>query len=116
MIRKFGSFDVERREQMRGGPGTVTLEHLFHKDEFGGEHVRLCARLVIPPGSGIGPHEHDGEDEFFLILRGRAIVQDNETTAELGPGDTLLTGRGGSHSITCKGNETLEVLAFIVTY
>ncbi len=116
MIRKVGSYDIELREQMKGGPGTVTMEHFFHQDEFGGEHVRVCARMIVPPGAGVGLHPHNGEDEIYIVLRGTGIVVDDGVTQEIGPGDAVLTGNGTSHAVTCKGDQNLEILAVVVTY
>lgn len=116
MIRKAGSYETETREQMKGGPGVVTMEHYFKKDEFGGSHARVCSKLVIPPGAGIGLHAHVEEDEVYVVLKGRGTVTDDGVTAEIGPGDSVLTGKGASHCVSCLGDETLEILALVVTY
>lgn len=116
MIRKAQDCQSEQRPAMKGGPGTVTMEHFFKKDEFGGTHVRVCSKLVIPPGVGIGLHQHLTEDEVYVVLKGRGIVNDNGVSAEIGPGDAVLTGKGESHAVTCLGDETLEILALVVTY
>ncbi len=116
MIRKAGSYATEVREAMKGGPGAVTMEHYFKKDEFGGTHARVCSKLIIPPGAGIGFHEHVTEDEVYVVLKGRGEVNDNGTIAEIGPGDSVLTGKGAGHCVKCIGDETLEILALVVTY
>ena len=43
------------------------------------------------------------------------MVDDGEER-ELQPGDAVLTGGGASHSIANIGEETLELLAVILTY
>ena len=116
MIRKAGSYCSEKRDAMKGGPGTVTMEHYFKKDEFGGVHTRVCAKLIIPPGAGIGLHEHVTEDEVYVVLKGRGLVTDDGNTQEIGPGDSVLTGKGAAHCVSCIGDETLEILALVVTY
>ena len=115
MIKRNGTYELEVREQMKGGPGAVTLEKYFGKAEFGGEHVRVCSKLILPPGSGIGLHAHEGEDEVYIVVKGKGRVNDNGTVAEIGVGDTVLTGRGNSHSVECVGDETLEIIALVVT-
>jgi mannose-6-phosphate isomerase-like protein (cupin superfamily) len=116
MVKHKGGFEIEKRENMRGGPGTATIEHFFRKGEFGGEHFRACARLILPPGAGVGPHAHEGEDEAYLIVKGRGRVTDAGVTSEVSAGDAILTGRGNTHSITNTGDDTLEAVAIIVTY
>jgi len=116
MFKRNGTYQKETRENMKDGPGAVTLEHLFQKEEFGGNHFRICAKLILPPGSGIGLHQHLDEDEVYLVLKGVGTVTDAGVTSTVYPGDTVLTGRGDSHCLTNDSNETLEVLAIVVTY
>ena len=116
MIKHSGGYESEQRVNMRGGPGTVTLEHFFRKGEFGGSKFKVCARLILPPGAGIGLHAHDGEDEAWLVVKGRARVTDGATTSEVGAGDAIITGRGESHGLVNSGDEAFEAIAIIVAY
>jgi mannose-6-phosphate isomerase-like protein (cupin superfamily) len=115
MIRKASEMANEVREQMRGGPGKVTFQHLFKKEEFGAK-CRLCARLILPPGAGIGTHQHETEDEIFYILKGTALTDDGHSQTRLAAGDATLTGKGGAHSIKNIGNDDLEIMAIIMVY
>ena len=67
MIRRADEQPTEIREKMRGGPGAVSVRHFLSKDDFAAS-VRLCARLTLPPGSGIGTHQHSGEDEVYIVI------------------------------------------------
>ena len=116
MLKRKGSYEIDKRDNMRGGPGTATVEHIFKKGEFGGPHFRAFARLILPPGAGVGLHAHEGDDEAWLIVRGRGQVSDSGVTTEVGEGDAILTGKGNSHSITNTGVDTLEAIAIIVAY
>ncbi len=115
MIRKSTEQPVERREAMRGGAGTTSVQQLFAPTEFGAS-VRLCARLTLPPGASIGAHAHEGEDEVYVIIRGEGLLTDNGTATPVEPGDAVLTGKGASHSIANGGSEPLELIAFIARY
>jgi len=115
MIRKPSEMNVETRENMRGGTGPVTLRHYFAPAEFGAK-TRLCALLTLPPGSSIGEHAHEGEDEVYLILRGTGIVTEQKIERRVSAGDAVLTGRGESHAIANDGAEPLEVAAFVILY
>lgn len=115
MIRKPGEFRSEVRENMRGGDGSVRIEHLWESGSEMKSANRMAAKLVIEPGCGIGSHRHDGEDEIFYILKGTAEVDDNGATSILNAGDTILTGNA-AHSIKNIGDDTLEVLAVISTH
>lgn len=115
MIRKANDMKTEVRDKMRGGPGSVTIHHYFEKAEFTA-NVRLCARLVLPPGAGIGTHRHDGEDEVYVVVRGTGMLDDGAAKRRVSPGDAILTGNGGSHAITNDGSEDLEIIAVIMCY
>jgi mannose-6-phosphate isomerase-like protein (cupin superfamily) len=115
MIRKAADMQKEVREKMRGGPGAVTVTHCFKPAEFGAS-LRLCARLTLPPGAGIGLHEHAGEDEVYYIIKGSGAVDEGSGKVAVAAGDAILTGKGASHSIENTGKEALEMLAVIATY
>ncbi len=115
MIRRKDDYEVTLRERMRGGEGTVRIEHFWKKEELKSP-TRLLARLILPPGTSIGFHEHVNEEEVFVVLRGRAEVTDGDAVAEIEAGDTILTGGGAGHAVKAVGDEPLELLAVIVQY
>jgi len=115
MIRRKGEYEVTFREEMRGGKGTVRIEHFWKRDELRSP-TRLCARLILEPGCSIGFHEHVNEEEVFIVARGRGRVIDGDATVEVTEGDTILTGGGAGHAVEAIGDEPLELIAFIVQY
>ncbi len=115
MIRKRGEGEVSFRENMRGGSGTVRIEHFWKKDELKGP-TRLLAKLTLEPGTSIGFHEHVNEEEVFVVVRGRGRVTDGDTVAEVEEGDTILTGDGAGHAVEALGDVPLELIAVIVQY
>jgi mannose-6-phosphate isomerase-like protein (cupin superfamily) len=115
MIKKNNEQKIEVRNNMRGGSGEVKIKHHLVKEDFGAK-CRLCAELTIGPGSGIGLHEHAGEDEIFIIQKGKGVVVDGNKETPVEEGDVILTGKGASHSITNTGNNDLVVTAIIIQY
>ena len=115
MIARNESLETEVREQMRGGKGTVKLEHWFKPDAFGAK-IRLCARMTIAPGASIGNHAHEGEDEIYLVLSGSGLIQEQGEWVPIQTGDAILTGKGGSHGVENTGAEPLVIAAVIITY
>jgi mannose-6-phosphate isomerase-like protein (cupin superfamily) len=116
MIRKAGNGRTELRENMRGGNGVVKIEHLWEPEKEMRGHNRMAARLTLAPGGSIGFHNHENEDEIFVIVKGQAEADDNGVISQLSAGDTLLTGNGAGHSIRNVGEEDLELIAIISTY
>ena len=115
MIARNDSLHTELREQMRGGKGTVKLEHWFKPEAFGAK-TRLCARMTIAPGASIGSHTHEGEDEIYLVLSGSGIIQEKGEWVPIHAGDAILTGKGDSHGVENTGTEPLVIAAVIITY
>jgi mannose-6-phosphate isomerase-like protein (cupin superfamily) len=115
MIRRSDTYDTTVREKMRGGSGSVTIEHFWKEDELLSK-TRLCARLSLEPGSSIGFHEHAGEEEIFIVLSGQGRVNDAGVESVVKAGDTILTGNGAGHSVEAIGDEPLRLVAMIVEY
>jgi mannose-6-phosphate isomerase-like protein (cupin superfamily) len=115
MIKTRSEMEREIRERMRDGTGSIEILHVFKKEELRGG-TRLFARLTLPPGSSIGYHVHESEEEIFYIISGTAQVNDNGKTRTVAGGDAVLTGSGAGHSIENKGREPVELMAVILTY
>jgi len=115
MIKKPSQMETEVRQNMRGGTGSVTIQHFFKKEEFKAKS-RLCARLSLPPNASIGTHQHDGEDEVYIVLKGNGLLDDGKTKTFVSTGDAILTGKGASHAITNTGIINLELIAVIMCY
>lgn len=115
MIRKAEQMEHDIKESLRGGKGSVVLTTLLSPGEYKGK-ARMVARITLEPGSSIGTHVHDGEEEIFYILNGEADFNDNGTVCRLSPGDVCLTVGGEQHSVANAGSEPLDLLAIILLY
>ncbi|MEM1250236.1 MAG: cupin domain-containing protein [Acidobacteriota bacterium] len=77
--------------------------------ELNQQHVKL-AKLEGP----FEWHHHEGEDELFLVLEGRLLMElrdeQGERTEELDPGDMLIVPKGVEHRPVA--DPTASVLLF----
>ena len=115
MLKKKAHQEIETREAMRGGTGEVTIRHHLKPEEMKAR-TRLCAELILSPGASIGPHDHVGEDEIYVIQKGQGSMTDGGKEFQVAAGDAILTGQGASHSIRNTGAEDLVVTAVIIKY
>lgn len=67
----------------------------------------------LPPNQSICPYHFEyAEEEWLIVLTGRATVRDPDGEHELGPGDVecFVTGPDGAHKVTNRTDETIRVL------
>ena len=55
-------------------------------------------------------HHHAGEDELFLVVKGRLRIEFRDRAVELGPGELLVVPRGVEHRPVA--DEEVELLLF----
>jgi len=113
MVKRKSDYSIQENVNMRGGDGTVVLEHLLTPDELYNKG-RLYARFILEPGCSIGPHTHEGEMESFYIISGEAEVFDNGEIVKVSAGDCTLTRSGEEHSVKNTGSSTLEMIGVIL--
>jgi mannose-6-phosphate isomerase-like protein (cupin superfamily) len=104
--------NVDVKEKMRGGEGSTQFTHIVDGDKI--PHARMMAEIVLQPGCSIGEHVHEKETEYYIIVRGTGIVNDNGVSKTVNPGDAVVTGGGASHSISNTGTEDLVFHAIII--
>lgn len=113
MIKKASELNVTVREAMKGGPGAVEQIEYFSKEELLNKG-RLFGTLTLKPGCGIGEHQHDGEQEYFYVVKGTATYNDDGVEVIANAGDCLLCEDGHKHGVVNKGEEDLVLLAVIL--
>ena len=105
---------TENKEKMRNGEGNTHITYLL--DGSTQKNARLFAEITLDQGCSIGYHRHDSETEYFFILSGTGIVNDDGKEVEVRQGDSIITGNGASHSIKNTGSVPLVFHAIIITY
>ncbi|MBR2729623.1 MAG: cupin domain-containing protein [Eubacteriales bacterium] len=113
MIRKSNECQIEYREHMRDGDGTVQITNFINGPEELCGKGRLFAKITLNPGCGIGYHMHEGDAELFYILKGTPEYNDNGTITTVYPGDVTICPPNTSHSITNRTQEVVELIAVI---
>ncbi|MEG2176126.1 MAG: cupin domain-containing protein [Oscillibacter sp.] len=108
------SENCPRREvNVRSGKGLVQIKDLAGGDELY-QHGRMFAHITVESGCSIGYHDHVDETEFYYILKGDPVFNDNGTLVSLHPGDLCSTGYGQSHGLENQSDAPVELIALIV--
>jgi mannose-6-phosphate isomerase-like protein (cupin superfamily) len=114
MLIKRNEMKTEVKEKMRGGEGKTEFVHMVDCENE--KNIRMLAELTLKPGCSIGSHSHETETEYFVILSGEGVINDNGTEKPVKAGDVVITGNGASHSLSNNGSVPLVFHAIIVTY
>jgi len=112
MIRKDNEREITIKEALFNAPGKAIQKHIVNKEEMY-NHARLCANMTLKKNCGVGYHEHHGEKEIYVILKGKAVYTEDDQTYEMNVGDVSICESGHGHAILNKEDEDLEVLAII---
>ena len=113
MIKTAGHQQVRVRENVRGGEGALVFHDLLVTEESFGAG-KLFSRTVLPAGTSIGEHRHDGEFEVYYVLAGVVEVLDCGVWTRLDRGDMHLCASGESHALRNNGTQEAEVLTLIL--
>lgn len=113
MIRRSNEFKVEKIEGLKGGKGHVTVVNFFEPEDFLGKG-RLYGKSIIEPGNSIGYHTHEGDQEAYYIIKGKALYNEEGEDTVLYPGDLAICREGESHSIEAAPGENLEYIMLIL--
>jgi uncharacterized cupin superfamily protein len=103
-------FDVELQHDEDDPPGYGT-DYARVGPLAGGEQLGLSV-YGIAPGQSICPyHYENAEEEWLIVLAGRATLRTPEGEQELGPWDCAFfpAGEEGAHKVTNDTDETIRV-------
>ena len=114
----FKSNELERvvTEKPRGGTGEMECLFAFQMGKAPeGTAFQMAASQTLMPGSSLGYHRHEDNEELYVVLSGEGTFYDNdEKGLPVGPGDITLTRKGESHGLANTGSVPLIFLAAIV--
>ena len=62
---------------VQNGKGLIHIKDLTDKEGLYG-HGRMFAHVTVDPGCSIGYHAHEHETEFYYIIKGEGVFQDDD--------------------------------------
>ncbi|BAI81463.1 conserved hypothetical protein [Deferribacter desulfuricans SSM1] len=113
MIVRLNNIEPKEVTKPKDGRGSLINFGYEAATKFGGQ-IKMFSVVELKPDSKVGYHIHENDMEIYLILDGKAVVNDSGTEELLNPGDMLITPKGEGHSIENKTNEPITFLAVII--
>lgn len=108
LLRNISDVPMRTKKSM-GGVGQIQVGDIFTGDELGGawDFVQ-CVKL--PPGSAIGVHQHEGDEECYYIIDGRGLMAVDGEEFLVGPGVASLCRSGSSHGVVNNSDGDITIL------
>lgn len=76
--------------------------------------LRMFSLARLEAGEEVELHKHEGECEYYYIISGKGIYNDNGKNIDIVPGAVTFTPSGESHGIKNTGTEMLEFIALVI--
>lgn len=87
---------IHKAAEMRPTPDVKNPNILMN--QFGGEFMKVGI-VTYEEGEGPPPHFHPNDEQFILVLEGRAAFLLGEEVTSIGPGDLVHIPRNEVHGI-----------------
>jgi len=109
MIRNFLTTEKIIDENSHGGQGTIEIQKMYRREDFQGAWD-FALRVVMPPHSSMGVHEHGEDEEMYIILKGEGLMIIEGEEKRVSKGDMILNKPHGTHGLLNDSSEQLELL------
>lgn len=109
MIRNYLTCESEVFQNGHGGIGEIFVHKVFRRTDFkGGWDFAL--RVVMPPNSSMGVHQHEQNEEMYILLKGEGLMTIEGNKQRVGVGDMILNKPEGTHGLFNDSDRDIELL------
>ncbi|MFO0982656.1 MAG: cupin domain-containing protein [Planctomycetota bacterium] len=104
--------DLElQRVAAHDGVGEILWRRVFHQHDFQGPW-NFVDYAVLPPGTSIGRHQHESDEELYLVLEGEGLMELDGNEFPVRPGSVILNRPHGTHGL--RNVSTSAIRIFVV--
>ena len=100
-------------ETCHGGEGKIKIVNIF--DNELSAPLSFVHYTILPPGTSIGLHTHENNQELYIILEGSGVTELDGEQTPVKKGDVLLNKPFGTHSLlNTSDSDELKILVMEV--
>jgi mannose-6-phosphate isomerase-like protein (cupin superfamily) len=103
------------KSEEHGGLGPIEFRRLWTSQDFLAP-IDFIDFTVIPPGSTIGAHGHENNEEAYFVAEGSPLMQIQGEVLRLGKGDIAVVHSGESHELINDSMTDVEILVIQVRF
>lgn len=96
------------------GEGYIEFCRVFFASDFVSS-IDFIDYAIVPPGNSIGYHEHQENEEVYVVLRGYGEMRVGIVEANVEPGDVIVNPSCSYHGLRNGGTEDIHLLVFQVS-
>lgn len=96
------------------GEGMIHFNRVFRAESFQGPW-NFVDYAVLPPGTSIGVHTHEDNEELYLVLDGSGIMHLDGEEFPVQRGSVILNRPGGTHGLRNIGGDPLKIFVVEVS-
>jgi quercetin dioxygenase-like cupin family protein len=112
-IFRMGDAHTQELSGCHGGTGEYSVTTLVKDPSCSA--LKYVRDLTLAPGSTIGLHQHDIDEELYYVLSGNGVVEDeNHREKPVAEGTLVLTQKRGSHGLRNTGRAPMRILVICV--
>ena len=114
MIKNYLTADKQWQPNSHGGTGPVELFEIWGKSDFK-SNIDFLDRVIVPPGTNIGFHQHGNNEEMYIVLKGHGTMKIEDEEFPVKEGDMILNPAHGRHGLSNDSNGNIDILVLQVS-
>ncbi len=110
IIRRRTEVEREPVEGCHDGEGTIFVRQLLGEAGDFESGMRFLHETTLPPGTTIGSHRHEGNEELYFFIEGSGTMVVDGQRMPMQAGDVCLTKSGSTHELINDSGAELRIM------